>query len=417
VTSRSLRKRISWRRVVLRALPPLIVALALPPPALAASAPIALDPSFGSGGVVSAGDSIPNFQEAAALAIAPNEDILVAGEGNYSPGGVTVVRYQPDGALDRGFGGGTGYVQVPGASGANALAVDEAGGAVLLSQRTTITRITAGGELDASFGVGGSVQPSQLGPSFTSLHFWSAAALPDGGILAAGIRFGSPRMVVVRLLPDGSLDRSFGEGGLVTLGFGRTRNSGALQMAVQSNGDIVLGGYAHAAPALARLLPDGAPDPSFGHNGRVGAPRGLRGQVTAIATRPDGRILVAGTGWRTGSSGPEDLLLRYGLDGTLDRSFGTAAASIGSRGGSANPVAVLPTPRHIFVVTEGHGPAIHAYRPNGQLAGSLGQVAGVPQDRFFGTAAALQRGKVVLVWTPKHRSDEGVIDLERFAVR
>jgi hypothetical protein len=71
-------------------------------------------------------------------------------------------------------------------------------------------------------------------------------------------------MVALRLLSDGSLDRSFGNEGLVTLAFGRARSSGAFQMVLLPDGGILLGGYAHGAPAFACLLPGGVPDPRFG---------------------------------------------------------------------------------------------------------------------------------------------------------
>jgi uncharacterized delta-60 repeat protein len=395
----------------------LVVAIDLAAPVLAASAPIALDPGFGRGGVVSAGSAIPDYREAAALAIAPNDEILVAGENSSPSGGAALVRYRPDGTLDPVFSGGAGYVHLPGVDGIDALAVDEGGDALLLSQRTTISRIASNSEIDESFGDHGTVRISQLDPRFASLHFWSLAVLPDNSVLAAGIRFGSPRMVVVRLLPAGGLDMSFGEGGLVTLGFGRARQSGAFQMAVQPDGDIVLGGYADGAPALARLLPDGAPDSSFGHNGRPIAPRWRPGKATGLAILPGGGILLAGTGRTLGDSGVGILLLRYGRQGRLDPGFGSAESPVGPTGRGAEPIAVLPAGRRILAITRGRGPAIHAYRPDGRAAQSLMQVPGVPRNRFFGTTAALQHGKLVLAWTPKHRPGAGAIQLERFAVR
>lgn len=384
-------------------------ALALAPP------PISLDQLFGSYGVAAVGESIPAYREAAAVAVTSDGGILVAGENGYARGGA-VVRFRRDGLLDRSFGGGSGYVEVPGASGINSLAVDGAGGSALLSQRTTVTRITANGAIDTSFGQGGSVALPQLGPAFASLHFWSLTTLPDGGLLAAGIRFGSPRMVVVRLLPNGSLDPAFGDGGLAIVGFGRNPNSGALAMAVQSNDDIILGGYAHGVPAVARLLPDGSRDPSFGHRG-VSAPRGLVGEATALALEPDGSILLVGTGRRRGSKDSENLLLRFRLDGTLDRRFGTAAGPTPVHGDYATPTTVLPTGNHIFVVTKGHGPSIRVYRPNGTEGGWLAHVSGVPRDRFSGTAGALEDGKLIFAWTPKHQPNRGTIRVERFRVR
>jgi uncharacterized delta-60 repeat protein len=372
---------------------------------------------FGGGesGFASVGESVPGYHEAAAVAVAPDGGILVAGDGGE--GGGAIVRFKAGGRLDRPYGGGAGYVALPGVSGINAMAVASDGGAAVLSQRQTLTRVTAAGVLDTSFGAGGTVSLPALGPAFEPLHLWSVAFLPNGDLLAAGIRFGSPRMVVVRLLPDGAVDPSFGEGGLTTLGFGSNPNAGATAMAVEPDGDIVLAGYAHRDLALARLLPDGAPDPSFGTHGISALPTFV-GQATALAPRTDGSLLVVGYGARRDAPDQrENFLLRFGSDGTLDRSFGSAARRMPEGRAYATPIAVLPTHGHVFVATVGHGPSLRAYRADGLEGGRLGDVKGVPRERFFGTAVTLDRGKLLLAWTPAHQPTRGAPRLERFRVR
>ena len=383
--------------------------------ASAAGPPIARDQHFGGGsGVASVGETVPGYREAAAVGVAPDGGILVAGEASFG-GGSAVVSFGAGGLLDRGYGAGSGYVGLPGVSGINSLAVDDSGGAAVLSQRTTVTRVGPEGALDASFGTGGSASLPDLDPAFAALHFWSLAALADGGLLAAGIRFNSTRMAVIRLLPDGHLDRSFGDGGLATLGLGPNPSSGALAMAVERDGDIVLAGYAHHDPAVARLLPDGSPDRSFGSGG-VSAPHGFVGEATALALGRGGAILIAGNARRRTGGGSEDLLLRFGPDGTLDRSFGTAAHRTPERGGYNFPIAVLPSHGHVFLVTKDHGPVLRVYGPDGREGAWLARVDGVPRNRFFGTAATLDRGDLILASTPKHRPGQGDVQVERFRV-
>lgn len=69
-----------------------------------------------------------------------------------------------------------------------------------------------------------------------------AAAQPDGKIVAAGGEFGSQwRFALARYLPNGALDLSFGSDGKVTTGFGGNCAFGD-DMALQPDGKIVVAG-------------------------------------------------------------------------------------------------------------------------------------------------------------------------------
>ena len=375
-----------------------------------ASPPLLLDQDFGSAGIASVGETVPGFREGVALGVTPGGGILVAGEDGYD-GNSALVKFDAEGSNDTSYGGGTGHVELPGVDGANAMALDPSGGAVVLSQRTTLTRVTGAGAIDTGFGEDGTVFLPTLAPSFAQLHFWAVAILPDDDVLVAGISFGSPRMVVLRLLPDGALDPSFGEDGLATVGSGAADpNAGALTMVTLGDGDILLGGYADHDLALARLLPGGSPDPSFGRHGLATAR--IVAQATALAPRPDGSVLAVGYGARHDRR--ENLLLHFESDGTLDPIFGSAAHLMPERGGYATPIAVLPTHGHIFVATGGHGPSLRTYDHQGREVHRPAADRGVPTDRLFGTAATLDRGDLLFLWTPKHNPTRGSIRLERF---
>ena len=250
---------------------------------------------------------MPGFREGVALGVGPGGGILVAGEDGYDED-AALVKFGAAGILDPSYGGG-GHVELPGVDGVNAMALDRSGGAAVLSQRTDLTRVTGAGAIDTGFGEDGTVSLPTLALSFSEFHFWAVAILPDDDVLVAGISFGSPRMVVLRLLPDGALDPSFGDDGLATVGLAANPNAGAFAMATLQDGDILLGGYAHHELALARLLPDGSPDPGFGEDG-LSTARGITGQATALAPRPDGSVLAVGYGVRHDQR--ENLLLRLG---------------------------------------------------------------------------------------------------------
>ena len=183
-----------------------------------------------------------------------------------------------------------------------------------------VFRVDANGSLDRTFGDGGRLETS----------FSDVVVAPDGKILAAhsGPSPTDPAdsdAQVTRLLPDGSVDRSFGRAGTadVDLG-GRHDDAGTLMIA--ADGKIVIGGTKQtrpserggsgATPALARLLPNGAVDRSFGRRGVRNLPDGSEGGVFAVAPAPHGEIVAEGEGY-IGT-----VVWKLGPSGALDRRFG-----------------------------------------------------------------------------------------------
>lgn len=122
----------------------------------------------------------------------------------------------------------------------------------------------------------------------------------------------------------GSLDASFGTRGVVTQTKGFI---GAIS--VQPDGKIVAAGDDAGSALLARYLPNGSLDQSFGTDGyaknNLPPPTNFAG-ATAVAVQPDGKIVVVGTSTPppTGNVGAEFTILRYDANGSLDSSFGTA---------------------------------------------------------------------------------------------
>jgi uncharacterized delta-60 repeat protein len=149
------------------------------------------------------------------------------------------------------------------------------------------------GELDPTFGVGGKVQ-TPFGPES---YAGGVAVQPDGKIVAVGTPQESQGFSVARLLPNGSPDPSWGEGGVVTTPLGKFAE--ALDVAVQPDGKIVVVGEAPGAKnndfAIVRYLSNGKLDPSFGEGGIVILPVGeFADQARVVAIGPGGRIAVVG---------------------------------------------------------------------------------------------------------------------------
>ena len=173
--------------------------------------------------------------------------------------------------------------------------------------------------LDPSFGQGGKVTTA----ASTDTNATAAAAAiqvqRDGKIVVAGtLNAGTNEFaLLVRYHPDGSLDDSFGQGGMVTNFFNEGGQGDAL--VIQSDGKIVLGGSARngfgSDFALARYDTNGVLDASFGGTGIVTDGVGI--VVNGMAVQSDGKIIAVGWG------GNYDFaVFRYTPGGVLDIAFG-----------------------------------------------------------------------------------------------
>jgi uncharacterized delta-60 repeat protein len=212
-------------------------------------------------------------------------------------------------------------------------------------------RYTAAGGLDRSFGGGGRVVTEIGGISIAH----AVALQRDGKIILSGeveCSFGVGTCGgLARYLPNGALDPSFGNGGTIRTGFVGGRFRG---LAIQPNGKIVAAGAtlgkSGANFGIARFLPDGRLDRTFSRDGRafVSFGRGRFDAAHALALQRDGRIVVAGES-RVGNVGPPRFALaRLTRRGALDRSFGSRGRRLTNPspfGGFAKAVLVLPDGR------------------------------------------------------------------------
>jgi len=180
-----------------------------------------LDPTFGTDGVVTTPVGT-GADVAYAVAVQPDGKIVAAGfrsntariGHNYD---IALVRYNANGSLDTSFGSG-GKVRTaigPKDDVATALVIQPDGKLVVAGYGTgsVLVRYNPNGSLDAGFGSGGLVLPGALAG-------YRAAGLvlqPDGKLVTASYAPGpnSPknRFAVTRYLSNGSLDSGFGTGG------------------------------------------------------------------------------------------------------------------------------------------------------------------------------------------------------------
>ncbi|MCP3916959.1 MAG: DUF4347 domain-containing protein, partial [bacterium] len=184
-----------------------------------------------------------------------------------------------------------------------------------------LTRYNADGSLDTTFG-GGGILTTAIGSSTD--RGYSVVVQDDGKILVSGYSYnGSDNdFVLIRYHADGTLDTSFDTDGIVITPVGSGDDS-SFSIAVQSDGKILVAGKSNNANtdfALLRYNTDGSLDTSFDTDGIVTTDFGYGYDVgLGLMVQGDGKILVAGSSWN--GSNDDFALARYNADGSLDTSF------------------------------------------------------------------------------------------------
>ncbi|MEJ2694122.1 MAG: delta-60 repeat domain-containing protein, partial [Candidatus Thiodiazotropha sp.] len=187
-------------------------------------------------------------------------------------------------------------------------------------------RYTSSGILDTTFG--GGIVTTSIGIGNTSVA--SIAVQSDGKVLIAGTssnKLTNEDFTIVRYAADGSLDNSFGSGGVLISPLSLDYDY-ARAIALQPDGKIVVAGTARDGSiddfALMRIDSDGTLDTTFGNNGHVLTQVGNgNAYARALALQPDGKILTAGLtlGAYSHQYDNEFVLARYTTSGDLDTSF------------------------------------------------------------------------------------------------
>jgi uncharacterized delta-60 repeat protein len=304
----------------------------------------ALDPTFsddGFFGPVCKGPVKPIVCDLVvnAMALQPDGRFVLAGVDGFagSGGAFRLLRYMPDGGDDSTFANiladfSSGRDEAFGVaiqSDGKIVAVGDAG---VNGTGFAVARYLTDGTLDPSFGAGGKV--------LTPMGFGRASARgiviqPDGKLVVAGWSRAFPntnnRPALVRYLPNGQLDVTFGTGGRTYARFYASAHASAL--ALKPDGRLLVSvtaaGTADVPPGFAvmQYLPTGVPDASFGAAGRAVARSPQLGSANALAVQDDGRIIVGG--WGTPASAPDTrvfALIGWTADGALDQSFGAGGA-------------------------------------------------------------------------------------------
>jgi uncharacterized delta-60 repeat protein len=392
------------------------------------------DPTFGSGGIVTT-DILGNNDFLGDVLLQVDGKIVAVGCSHASstdPFQISMVRYNPNGALDPTFGsGGIQLFTLPNMSFTDFVMTGalQSDGKILVAGfvnpigtadfNSFVARFNPNGTSDPTFGDAGIVI-IDFGTSVLEA-FRNVAVQTDGKIVVTGTvpASGPPNdtdMVTVRFNPNGSQDPTFGTGGVVITDFagGADTVSGLL---IQPDQKIVIAGESRVVSfkpnggtvdddiALVRYNPNGSLDPTFGNGGKVSTDfNGGQDFASAIALQPNGKIIAAG-GAGPQQTGANDFgLVRYNPNGSLDPTFGNGGLVItdfDARFDNARDVVLQPDGKIVAAGFSGDGTAFDVdfalTRYNGDII--LPPSCGLYSDDFEDGVLAPDWNYVKPAWT------------------
>jgi len=312
-----------------------------------------LDQSFGAGGTVASSLFPFGFQDAVALG---DGSILATGQvvDNFGNQYFGVLKLAPSGFVDETFGirglaiadfatEGGGYTgEFPRAITLQGTSIVVAGDGVagLGDLDMLVARFTNDGNLDNTFDANGRQEVFfDLSGTFNDQAFDVAIDNSNKIVLAGSADFGDLDFAIARLTNTGVLDTTFDADGKKSIDFGGFFNNEAFSVAIESSGNILLGGYTVSPTtffddfALTRLNNSGALLAGFGTNGTVTTDFGTQNEPSQDRIQEikiqGNQVVVAGFANQVGGALPNQTfaMARYAistgtLDATLDQNSG-----------------------------------------------------------------------------------------------
>jgi len=308
----------------------------------------------GKGALLMQLDRITKFpySEATIAYALPGGKVLIAGAAHASAKDVVgwdpfmgkygchvtfvMLRLNPNGAVDQSFGNnGFAVADLGKWGGYPSKILIQPDGKILLMGYTSstwwppaptfpdrtyaISRFTADGQPDPSYGTNGILKH----PAVPGFFFMTAALQPDGKLLLGGgvHTRGPDQFRLMRLNINGALDTTFNEKGLPA-DFSAEQIRG---FAVAKNGAIwVVGQFDPKHPyqatnsrgIVAKLNPNGTPDPSFGYHGYILVKNSVQGEFSDCFMTPDDKFVMVGW-WNSAF-----MAVKFLANGSLDSSYG-----------------------------------------------------------------------------------------------
>jgi uncharacterized delta-60 repeat protein len=223
-----------------------------------------------------------------------------------------------------------------------------------------VARFLPGGQLDPSFSRDGRLSldfgyGDDLG---SAVAVQSDGRIVIGGVASFRYRTEAD-FAVVRLRQNGTLDRSFSRDGVQTVNFARQRYDDLYGLDLQADGRVVAAGlssvgYRREGPRIAvlRLNRNGTLDRRFGK--RLLKPGSHGGYARAVVVDRAGGIVVGGLAYDDSKLDTAAwALVRYRSNGALDRSFGRGGIVLSDFGTGADWVGALAAQRDGKIVAAG----------------------------------------------------------------
>lgn len=284
-----------------------------------------LDLSFGTNGIVQTVDP----EGALDMIIQNDGKIVTVSTLNTGGGDIAIMRHEVNGDADNSFGvNGLVHVDFSGGSDAgNAIALQSDGKIIVVgsAQNSTnsnsdiaLVRLNANGTLDNTFGTGGKVTLDLGNPNYESAY--DVAVQSDGKIVVIGLSGTDMfcKEAILRFTTSGLLDLSFdGDGMISPFCFGSFSISRLNALTIQNDGKILVGGSKNNNFAVARLHTNGTLDSSYATNGMY---TGITPVVThcKLELQNDGKLVAT----YSSATQNEVRLLRLNTNGTEDSGFG-----------------------------------------------------------------------------------------------
>ncbi len=269
-----------------------------------------LDSSFSGDGIAVPGLGAEAY--ATAVAVDSAGRIVFAAVRGATATDVAVVRLTPAGSLDPTFhGDGIALVDLGTTDLPIDLQVDEQDRPVVTGAsdgRAFVIRLTASGNLDATFSGDGS---TLVGPG--GLDRGTTVVVDAPHVIVGGVSDGD--VFIARLTAGGAPDTTFSGDGLAT---SPAAGSG-VAAAVNENGAITFAADTGADLLVGRFTPSGSADPTFSGDGRVVVNTGGSESVGGLVVDASGRAVVSGA--RGTSEGIDGLVAIFTSSGTLDTGY------------------------------------------------------------------------------------------------
>ena len=271
----------------------------------------ALDPTFGVGGKVGPIANAPNISITQLIETADHKWLVIGTCFSSATGNrLCPARLMNDGSLDATYGSGVpvalgvssgidyarhGLVQADGK-----LVISGYCGGSVYGGDLCAVRLLGDGQPDPTFGANGGLIVALAGQTLDAAF---ATEQPDHKLVfathCARNSDSLTGLCLYRVLPDGTPDASFGQGGVVRSFVGRAANPPFAGATTDGNNYLVFWQCEGATLSLqfcvARFSSDGTPDSTFGLGGlasyRLG--QGLD-YATALAAAPDGKVVAVG---------------------------------------------------------------------------------------------------------------------------